>query len=185
MKARLYKIYIEKIVPELIQKFGYKNIHCVPKLDKIVMNMGVSEGVQNLEVLEKAMEELALIAGQKPVMRRAKKSIANFKLRKGQPVGCKVTLRKDTMYEFFDRLVNIALPRVRDFQGIPDNRGFDSRGNFTMGLKEQTIFPEINIDKVKKIQGMDITFVTTAQNKEESFELLRSLGLPFRRKQNA
>jgi large subunit ribosomal protein L5 len=181
MKARLYKLYKEKIVPELMQKFGYKNIHQVPKLVKIVINMGVGEGAHNIEVLEKAMQELALITGQKPIITRARKSIANFKIRKGMPVGCKVTLRRDRMYEFFDRLVNVALPRVRDFQGVPLS-GFDGGGNYTLGIKEQTIFPEIDLDKVTRIQGMDITFVTTAKTREEAYELLKALGMPFRRK---
>ncbi|MDP8233968.1 MAG: 50S ribosomal protein L5 [Candidatus Saelkia tenebricola] len=182
MKSRLYGIYKEKIVPQLIEKFGYKNMHQIPQMKKIVINMGLGDTSSNKEVLEKAMEELALIAGQKPTVRCAKKSIANFKIRQGVPVGCKVTLRREKMYEFFDRLINVALPRVRDFQGIPANRGFDARGNYTVGLKEQTIFPEINLDKVKKIQGMDITFVTTAKNKEEAFELFQAFGVPFRRK---
>lgn len=182
MKSRLYKLYREEIVPELMEKFGYKNIHQVPRLEKIVINMGVGEGAENFEVLEKAMEELATITGQKPVIRRAKKSIANFKIRKGMPVGCKVTLRKDRMYEFFDRLVNVALPRVRDFRGVSAKNGFDRGGNFTLGLKEQTIFPEINLDKVKRIQGMDISIVTTTRRKEEAYELLKALGMPFRRK---
>jgi len=182
MKARLYTTYKEKVIPLLIEKFGYKNIHQIPSIRKIVINMGLGEAVTNKELLEKAMEELSLITGQKPSVRRAKKSIANFKIRRGMPVGCKVTLRKDKMYEFFDRLINVALPRVRDFQGVPSNRGFDTRGNYTLGLKEQTIFPEINLDKVKKVQGMDITFVTTAGTRDEAFELLKAFGMPFRRK---
>ncbi|MDD5613721.1 MAG: 50S ribosomal protein L5 [Candidatus Omnitrophica bacterium] len=182
MKSRLYIQYKEKVVPQLKEKFGYKNIHQVPCLKKIVINMGIGEGSANLEVLEKAMEELAFIAGQKPSIRRAKKSIANFKIRKGMPVGCKVTLRRDTMYEFLDRLVNIALPRVRDFQGIVDSKGFDTRGNYTLGLSEQTIFPEINLDKIKQVQGMDISFVTTAHTRDEVYELLKLFGFPFRRK---
>ena len=182
MKARLYTEYKEKIIPLLIEKFEYKNIHQVPGVRKIVINMGLGEVAENKELLEKAAAELALIAGQKPAIRQARKSIANFKIRRGMPVGCKVALMKDKMYEFFDRLVNAALPRVRDFQGIPENRGFDTRGNYTLGLKEQTIFPEINLDKVKKIQGMDITFVTTAGTKDEAYELLKGFGMPFRRK---
>jgi large subunit ribosomal protein L5 len=182
MQARLYKIYKEKIAAELKEQFGYKNIHQVPILKKIVVNMGIGEGSQSLEILEKAMEELATITGQKPAIRRAKKSIANFKIRRGNPVGCKVTLRRDKMYEFLDRLINVALPRVRDFQGIPANKGFDSGGNYTLGLKEQTIFPEINLDKVKRVQGMDISFVTTAGNREEVYALLSAFNFPFRRK---
>lgn len=182
MKARLYELYKDKIIPELIQEFGYKNVFQVPQLVKIVLNMGVGEAVQNRDILENAMQELATITGQKPSLTRAKKSIANFKIRKGVALGCKVTLRRDKMYEFMDRLVNVALPRVRDFQGLPLSKGFDARGNYTLGLKEQTIFPEINLDKVKRIQGMDITFVTTASTKEEAFKLLKLLGMPFRRK---
>ncbi len=181
MQARLLKVYRENIAPQLEEKFGYKNKHQIPHLEKMVINMGVGEGSQNFEFLEKAMEELAQITGQRPAIRRAKKSIANFKIRKGMPVGCMVTLRRNKMYEFFDRLVNVALPRVRDFQGLHTNRGFDRGGNYTLGLKEQTIFPEINLDKVKRIQGMDITFVTTASDAKEAQELLRLLGMPFRR----
>ena len=182
MQARLYKIYKESITAELKEKFGYKNIHQVPALKKIVVNMGVGEGAKSLEVLEKAMEELSTITGQQPAMRRAKKSIANFKIRRGNPVGCKVTLRRDKMYEFLDRLINVALPRVRDFQGVPSNKGFDSGGNYTLGLKEQTIFPEVNLDKVKKAQGMDISFVTTASSRDEAHALLSAFNFPFRRK---
>ena len=182
MQARLYKIYKESITAELKEKFGYKNIHQVPALKKIVVNMGVGEGAQSLEVLEKAMEELSTITGQQPAMRRAKKSIANFKIRRGNPVGCKVTLRRDKMYEFLDRLINVALPRVRDFQGVPSNKGFDSGGNYTLGLKEQTIFPEVNLDKVKRAQGMDISFVTTASSRDEAHALLSAFNFPFRRK---
>jgi large subunit ribosomal protein L5 len=180
MEARLYKLYKEEIVPKLVEKFKYKNLLRVPHLEKIVINMGVGEGAKNIEILEKAMQELTLISGQKSVITRAKKSIANFKIRKGMPIGCKVTLRKDRMYEFFDRLVNVALPRVRDFRGISP-KGFDSGGNFTLGLKEQAIFPEINLDKVSRIQGMDITFVTTAKTKDEAYELLILMGMPFRK----
>ncbi|MDP8253294.1 MAG: 50S ribosomal protein L5 [Candidatus Kaelpia aquatica] len=182
MQARLYKIYKDKIAAELTDKFGYCNTHQVPVLKKIVVNMGVGEGSQNLEVLEKATEELSMITGQKPVVRRAKKSIANFKIRQGNPVGCKVTLRRDKMYEFLDRLINVALPRVRDFQGIPSNKGFDAGGNYTLGLKDQTIFPEINLDKVKRVQGMDISFVTTAKSRDEVHALLEAFNFPFRRK---
>ncbi|MDP8216069.1 MAG: 50S ribosomal protein L5 [Candidatus Kaelpia imicola] len=182
MQARLYEIYKNKIVAELKDKFGFRNIHQVPSLKKIVVNMGVGEGSQSLEVLERAMEELSMITGQQPAIRRAKKSIANFKIRQGDSVGCKVTLRRDKMYEFLDRLINIALPRVRDFQGIPGNKGFDAGGNYTLGLKEQTIFPEINLDKVKRVQGMDISFVTTAKNRDEVYALLSAFNFPFRRK---
>ncbi len=182
MQARLYKIYKDSVAVELKDKFGYQNIHQVPVLKKIVVNMGVGEGSQNLEVLEKAMEELSAITGQQSAMLRAKKSIANFKIRRGDPVGCKVTLRRHKMYEFMDRLINVALPRVRDFQGIPANKGFDAQGNYTLGLKEQTIFPEINLDRVKRVQGMDISFVTTAKSRDEVYALLAAFNFPFRRK---
>ena len=182
MQARLYKIYKDKIAAELKEKFGYRNIHQVPALKKIVVNMGVGEGSQNLEVLERAVEELSTITGQQPAIRRAKKSIANFKIRQGDPVGCKVTLRRDKMYEFLDRLINIALPRVRDFQGISSSKGFDAGGNYTLGLKEQTIFPEINLDKVKRVQGMDISFITTAKSRDEAYALLSAFNFPFRRR---
>ena len=172
--------YEKKVVPLLMKEFGYKNPMQVPKLVKIVLNMGVGEATQNIKILDAAVEELALIAGQRPVIRRAKKSIAAFKLRAGMPIGCKVTLRRDRMYDFFDKLVNFALPRVRDFKGVSD-RAFDGRGNYTLGIKEHIIFPEIDYDKIDKVKGMNITFVTTAKTDEEAKVLLEKLGLPFRR----
>ena len=179
--SRLKEQYQNEIVDAMIKKFGYKNIMEVPKLDKIVVNMGVGEAKENAKVLDEAVEELTLIAGQKPVVTKAKKSIANFKLREGMPIGCKVTLRGEKMYEFFDKLISIALPRVRDFRGISAN-AFDGRGNYTLGVKEQLIFPEINFDKVKKIRGMDIVIVTTAKTDEEGRALLSLMGMPYSKK---
>jgi large subunit ribosomal protein L5 len=176
---RLRKHYDEKVVPELKKAFSYSNLMQVPRLEKIVLNMGVGEATQNPKLLESALAELTQIAGQKPAVRKSKKSIANFKLREGQAVGCAVTLRGNRMYEFYDRLVNVALPRVRDFRGVPP-RSFDGRGNYTMGITEQIIFPEIDYDRVEKIRGMDITIVTSARTDEEGRELLRLMNLPFR-----
>ena len=176
--ARLKEMYQNEIVEAMIKKFGYKNIMEVPKLDKIVINMGVGEAKENAKVLDGAVKDMAIISGQKPLVTKAKKSVANFKLREGMNIGCKVTLRGDRMYEFADRLINIALPRVRDFRGVKAN-SFDGRGNYTMGIKEQLIFPEIEYDKVDKIRGMDIVFVTTANTDEEARELLRLFGMPF------
>jgi len=178
MMSRLKEQYIKEIVPELSKKFGYKNIMQVPKLDKIVVNMGVGEAKENAKVLESAMNDMAIITGQKPVQTKAKNSVANFKIREGMPIGCKVTLRGDRMYEFLDRLVNLALPRVRDFRGVNPN-AFDGRGNYALGIKEQLIFPEIEYDKVDKVRGMDIIFVTTAKTDEEARELLRLFNMPF------
>ena len=175
---RLKEQYQNEIVDALIKKFGYKNIMEVPKLDKIVINMGVGEAKENAKVLEAAMSDMQAIAGQKPVATKAKNSIANFKLREGMPIGCKVTLRGDKMYEFLDRLVNLALPRVRDFRGINPN-AFDGRGNYALGIKEQIIFPEIEFDMVDKVRGMDIIFVTTAKTDEEARELLAQFNMPF------
>ncbi|MCF2642446.1 MAG: 50S ribosomal protein L5 [Lachnospiraceae bacterium] len=175
---RLKEQYQNEIVDALIKKFGYKNIMEVPKLDKIVINMGVGEAKENAKVLEAAMSDMQAIAGQKPVATKAKNSIANFKLREGMPIGCKVTLRGDKMYDFLDRLVNLALPRVRDFRGINPN-AFDGRGNYALGIKEQIIFPEIEFDKVDKVRGMDIIFVTTAKTDEEARELLAQFNMPF------
>ncbi len=175
---RLQDKYNDEVVKAMMEKFGYKNTLEVPKLEKIVINMGVGEAKENTKVLESAVSDLTIIAGQKPVITRAKRSVANFKLREGMPIGCKVTLRKNQMYEFADKLMNIALPRVRDFRGISD-RGFDGRGNFSLGIKEQLIFPEIDYDKVDKVRGLDIVFVTTAKTDEEARELLRFLGMPF------
>lgn len=176
--SRLKDQYYSEIVPELEKKFGYKNVMQVPKLDKIVVNMGVGEAKENVKVLESAMNDMAVITGQKPIQTKAKNSVANFKIREGMPIGCKVTLRGDRMYEFLDRLVNLALPRVRDFRGVNPN-AFDGRGNYALGIKEQLIFPEIEYDKVDKVRGMDIIFVTTAKTDEEGRELLRLFNMPF------
>ncbi|MEE3393014.1 MAG: 50S ribosomal protein L5 [Lachnospiraceae bacterium] len=178
--SRLKDTYSKDIVPALEKKFGYKNVMQVPKLAKIVINMGVGEARENSKVLDKAVEELGIITGQKAVTTKAKKSIANFKLREGMPIGCMVTLRGEKMYEFLDRLVNLALPRVRDFRGVnPD--AFDGRGNYALGIKEQLIFPEIEYDKVDKVRGMDVIIVTTANTDEEARELLAQFGMPFRK----
>ena len=176
--ARLKEQYQSEMVDALIKKFGYKNIMEVPKLDKIVINMGVGEAKENAKVLDTAIKDLETITGQKAVVTRAKKSVANFKLREGQAIGCKVTLRGEKMYEFLDRLVNLALPRVRDFRGV-SAESFDGRGNYALGIKEQIIFPEIEYDKIDKVRGMDINFITTAQTDEEAKELLSLLGAPF------
>ncbi len=177
---RIQKEYLENVKPALIKKFSYKSIMQVPKLEKIVVNMGVGDAIQNSKLLDAAVEDLAQISGQKPVITKAKKSIANFKLRQDVAIGCKVTLRGERMYQFFDKLVSISLPRVRDFRGLNKN-SFDGRGNYTIGIKEQLIFPEINYDKVLKIRGMDIVIVTTANTDEEGRELLGLLGVPFRK----
>jgi large subunit ribosomal protein L5 len=174
--TRLEAYYLKEVVPALIAELGYKNRMQVPKLEKIVVNMGVGEAIQNAKILDKAAEELALITGQKPVITKAKRSIATFKLRQGMPIGCCVTLRKDIMYEFFDRLVNAAIPRIRDFRGIAPN-SFDGRGNFAMGLQEQLIFPEIDYDKVDKVRGMNIVIVTSANTDEEGRKLLKLMGV--------
>ena len=177
--ARLYDRYLNEIAPALQQKFAYKNVMQIPKIDKIVINMGVGEAVQNSKAIDSAVGDLMKIAGQKPIVTRAKKSIAAFKLREGMPIGCKVTLRGQRMYEFMDRLLNVALPRVRDFRGI-SAKAFDGRGNYTLGIKEQLIFPEIEYDKIDKLRGMDVVFVTTAKTDEEARELLRGFGMPYR-----
>ena len=176
--ARLKDKYIAEVVPALKQKFGYKNINEVPKIEKVVLNMGLGECKDNPKSMELAVSELAAIAGQKPLVTKAKKSIANFKLRAGMNVGAKVTLRGDRMYEFTDKLISIVLPRVRDFRGVSD-KAFDGRGNYALGVREQLIFPEIEYDKVEKIRGMEMIFVTTAKTDEEAKELLRQLGMPF------
>ena len=176
--SRLKEVYQNEIVDAMIKKFGYKNIMEVPKLDKVVINMGVGEAKENAKILESAMKDLEIIAGQKPITTKAKNSIANFKIREGMPIGCKVTLRGEKMYEFLDRLVNLALPRVRDFRGVNPN-AFDGRGNYALGIKEQLIFPEIEYDKVDKVRGMDIIFVTTANTDEEARELLTQFNMPF------
>ena len=178
--SRLRDTYDSDIKVAMIKKFGYKNVMQVPKLEKIVINMGVGEARDNAKVLESAVKDLTEIAGQKPVITKAKKSVANFKLREGMNIGCKVTLRGERMYEFADRLINLALPRVRDFRGVSAD-SFDGRGNYALGIKEQIIFPEIEYDKVDKVRGMDIIFVTTAKTDEEARELLRLFGMPFRK----
>ncbi|MFA7075478.1 MAG: 50S ribosomal protein L5 [Candidatus Izemoplasmatales bacterium] len=177
---RLLEKYRNEITPALMEKFNYSSIMESPRVSKIVINIGVGDAVANPKVLDDAVNELTLITGQKPLVTRAKKSIATFKLREGMPIGCKVTLRGDRMYDFLDKLISIALPRVRDFRGV-NPKGFDGRGNYTLGVKEQLIFPEINYDKVSKIRGMDIVFVTTANTDQEAFELLKSFGMPFRK----
>lgn len=176
--SRLREFYEAEVVPEMMKKFSYKNKMAVPKIEKIIVNMGVGEAKENAKVLDGAVKDMTIIVGQKPVVTKAKKSIAAFKLREGMNIGCKATLRGERMYEFADRLINIALPRVRDFRGVKPN-SFDGRGNYTMGIKEQLIFPEIEYDKVDKIRGMDIVFVTTAQTDEEARELLRLFNMPF------
>lgn len=182
IKARLAESYKAEIVPDLMKKFGYKNVMQVPKLNKIVVNMGVGAAASDAKLLEVAVKELETITGQKPSIRKSKKAISNFKLREGVAIGAMVTLRRERMFEFLDRLVNVALPRVRDFRGLSD-KSFDGRGNYTMGIKEQIIFPEINVDKITKVLGMDVTFVTTAKTDNEAFELLQSFGVPFRKKE--
>lgn len=176
---RLRDIYREQVIPALMKEFGYKNVMQVPKLERIVLNVGMSEATQNVKLLEGAAQELGTITGQKPIITKAKKAIAGFKLRQGMPIGTKVTLRNRRMYEFFDRLVTLALPRIRDFRGVSP-KAFDGRGNYTLGLKEQLIFPEIKYDEVASIHGMDITIVTTAQTNDEGRALLKQLGMPFR-----
>ena len=176
--SRLKDLYKDEIVDAMIKKFGYKNIMEVPKLDKIVINMGVGEAKENAKVLDSAVRDLEIISGQKAVTTKAKKSVANFKLREGMPIGVKVTLRGEKMWEFMDRLFNVALPRVRDFRGINPN-SFDGRGNYSLGIKEQLIFPEIEYDKIDKVRGMDVCFVTTANTDEEGRELLKLMGAPF------
>ncbi len=176
--SRLRDIYEDEIVDAMVKKFGYKNRMEVPKLEKIVVNMAIGEAKENAKVLDSAMQDLAIITGQKPIKTIAKKSVANFKLREGMAIGCKVTLRKEKMYDFADRLINLALPRVRDFRGVNPN-SFDGRGNYALGLKEQLIFPEIEYDKIDKVRGMDVIFVTTAKTDEEARELLTLFNMPF------
>ena len=177
--AKLKDLYQEKVIPALMKRFGYQNRMEVPRLEKIVINMGLGEAIQNIKILDSAVQELSQITGQKPIITKAKKSIAQFKLRTGMPIGCMVTLRKERMYEFFSRLVNIALPRVRDFKGV-SGKSFDGRGNYSLGIREQLIFPEIHYDKIDKVKGMNIIIVTTAKTDEEGKELLKLLGMPFR-----
>lgn len=179
---RLFEMYKQEIIPMLMRQFNYKNIMQVPKLHKITLNIGVGKATQDPKLLEDAVKDLELIAGQKPAIRKAKKAISNFKLRQGMAIGCMVTLRGARMYEFLDRLINIALPRVRDFRGVSD-KSFDGRGNYSLGIKEHIIFPEINVDKVNRIYGMDITIVTTAKTDAEAYELLKAFGFPFRKKE--
>jgi large subunit ribosomal protein L5 len=177
--SQLKEFYEKEAIPKLIKTFNYKNIMQVPRLEKVVLNMGMGEAIQNIKLLDAATEELQIIAGQHPVITRAKKSIAAFKLREGMPIGCMVTLRRNRMYDFFYKLVNVALPRVRDFRGI-SGKAFDGRGNYSLGIKEHIIFPEIDYDKIDRIKGLNISVVTSAQNDEEGKELLRLLGMPFR-----
>lgn len=177
--TRVKEVYLKEVVPQLMKTFGYKNRMQVPQLEKITLNMGLGEAVQNVKILDSAVEELSLIAGQKAVITRARRSIAAFKLREGMPIGVTVTLRRNRMMEFFDKLVNIALPRVRDFRGV-SGKAFDGRGNYSLGIREQIIFPEINLDKIDKVKGLNISIVTTAKTDEEGKELLRLLGVPFR-----
>jgi large subunit ribosomal protein L5 len=176
---RLQERYRKEVAPALMKKFGYGNPMQVPRLDKVVLNMGVGQGAADVKVIERAAQEMGLIAGQKPVITRAKKAISNFKIKKGNPIGVKVTLRRARMYEFLDRLISVAMPRIRDFRGV-DGRGFDQGGNFAFGLTEQLIFPEIEYDKVTRTQGMDVVICTTAQTREEARELLRLFGMPFK-----
>ena len=178
--SRLKEQYMNEIVDAMIKKFGYKNRMQVPKLDKIVINMGIGEAKENAKILEAAMSDMELITGQKPIKTISKRSIANFKIREGMPIGCKVTLRGEKMYEFLDRLVNLALPRVRDFRGVNPN-AFDGRGNYALGIKEQLIFPEVEFDKIDKVRGMDVIFVTTAKTDEEARELLAQFNMPFQK----
>ncbi|MDR9416990.1 MAG: 50S ribosomal protein L5 [Gracilimonas sp.] len=178
-EARLYTEYKEEIREKLREEFEYENPMAIPKLDKIVINVGVGDAITDKKLLDTVVDNVAAITGQQPVTTKAKKSISNFKLREGMPIGCKVTLRQRIMYEFLDRLINLALPRTRDFQGVPD-KSFDGRGNYTMGIKEHTIFPEIDTDKVSKVHGMDVTFVTSAETDEEAYALLKHFGMPFK-----
>jgi large subunit ribosomal protein L5 len=177
--TRLKDKYVKEVIPALKKEFGYRNDMQVPHLEKIVINIGLGEAIQNIKALDNASSELALIAGQKPIITRARRSISNFKLRAGMPIGCSVTLRRERMFEFLDRLLNVSLPRVRDFKGVP-GKSFDGRGNYSLGIREQIIFPEINYDKIEKIRGMNITIVTTAKTDEEGKALLKYLGMPFR-----
>ncbi|NIR51046.1 50S ribosomal protein L5 [candidate division KSB1 bacterium] len=178
---RLLQDYRKNIIPSLTELFGYKNVMEVPRLEKIVINMGVGDALQDSKLLDRAVEDLTVIAGQTPTITSAKKSISNFKLRAGNKIGCKVTLRHWKMYEFLERLINVGIPRIRDFRGLSD-RSFDGRGNYSLGIREQIIFPEIDYDRVDRIRGMDVSIVTTASSDEESYELLRAFGMPFRRK---
>jgi len=184
MAVRLQEFYEKEVAPQLMERFAYKSAMQIPRLEKVVINMGVGEAVQNSKAIEGAVEDLTAITGQKPSIRRAKKAVSNFKLRQGMPIGCMVTLRRDRMYEFIDRFFYFSTPRIRDFRGL-STRSFDGRGNYTLGIREQIIFPEIDYDKIDKIRGMDITFVTTAQSDEEALELLTRLGMPFQNQNQA
>src|ERR1051325_5197336 len=177
MKPRLFQRYLENVRPALMEKRKYKNVHQVPRIEKIVLNMGVSASLEK-GAIDDAAKDLSMITGRKPVVAKARKSIANFKLREGQPIGCRVTLRRDAMYEFFDRLVAVTLPRIRDFRGT-STRSFDGRGNYSLGIADQTVFPEIELDKIKRQQGMDITIVTSAPTNDEALDLLKLMGMPF------
>ena len=177
MKPRLYEKYVNEVLPALKEKRGYKNVHQIPRREKIVVNMGVSASLEK-NALDDAAKDLALITGRKPVISKSRKSIANFKLREGQPIGCRVTLRREAMYEFFDRLVATTLPRIRDFRGVSP-RHFDGRGNYSLGIADQTVFPEIELEKIKRQQGMDVTIVTSAETNDEAFDLLKLMGFPF------
>jgi large subunit ribosomal protein L5 len=177
--ARLKEYYLKEVVPALVKEFNYRNRMEIPRLEKIVVNMGLGEAIQNIKILDSAVQELSMIVGQRPIITKAKKSIATFKLRQGMSIGCCVTLRREKMYEFFDRLVNVAMPRVRDFRGI-SAKSFDGRGNFSVGLKEQIIFPEIDYDKIDKVKGMNISIITSAKTDDEARHLLKLMGLPFR-----
>ena len=179
MAVALHEHYKTKVIPALMEKFGYKNVNQVPRLEKIVVNIGVGVATQDIKLLESTMEEMGVITGQKPVIRRARISVSNFKLRKGMPIGCKVTLRRKRMYEFFERLLSFAIPRIRDFRGISD-RSFDGRGNYNLGIKEQIIFPEIDFDTIDRIHGLNISIVTTAKTDEEASVFLMEMGMPFR-----
>jgi len=178
--SRMKEFYLKEVVPQLMKTFGYKNVMQVPRLEKVTLNMGLGEAVQNVKILDSAVEELSLITGQKAVITKAKRSIAVYKLREGMPIGVMVTLRRDRMLDFFDKLVNVDLPRVRDFRGV-SGKAFDGRGNYSLGIREQIIFPEINLDKIDKVKGLNISIVTTAKTDEEGKELLRLLGMPFRK----
>jgi large subunit ribosomal protein L5 len=178
--SQLQSLYNEQVAPQLKEKFNYQNVHQIPKLKKIVLNMGLGEAIQNIKIIDSAVEELTMIAGQRPVVTRARKSIAAFKLREGMPIGCMVTLRRERMFDFFNKLVNVALPRVRDFRGISP-KAFDGAGNYSLGIKEQIIFPEIDYDKIDKIKGMNISIITSAKSDEEGRELLTLMGMPFRK----
>jgi len=180
-EARLYTYYKDEIVPKLREEFNHENVMGVPKLEKIVVNVGVGEAVEDQKALDAVVDNVTRITGQHAVTTSAKKSISNFKIREGMPIGCKVTLREKIMYEFLDRLINLALPRTRDFQGVPD-KSFDGRGNYTLGIKEHSIFPEINTDKVEKIHGLDVTFVTSSETDEEAYALLKHFGMPFQKR---